>query len=289
MATSGSNDFKLTRDELINSSLRVLNVIGEGQVANTSQLSDGSQALNILVKSLQNKGNNLWTSTWAKLALNSTSVVTNGGTTYECLEPHTSSATDEPGVGANWQAYWVESNKTATGAWALSTSYTFSGVVDLGINYIGLEQAFVRENSGGSISDYNLTKSSFTDYLNLIDKSVDGLPQNIYSYERLDSNGDTNLSLYMYPAPDDVSTQQLHVLATRHIYDFDSATDNPDIPVRWSKVLKFGLAVEMAPEYGIFGERLSQISDIYLDALNDARKEDSEQYIRFASPSYPPV
>jgi hypothetical protein len=33
--------------------------------------------------------------------------VTNGGETYVCIQTHTASATDEPGVGANWEDYWV--------------------------------------------------------------------------------------------------------------------------------------------------------------------------------------
>lgn len=34
-------------------------------------------------------------------------LVTNGGITYICIASHTSSAADEPGVGANWQTYWT--------------------------------------------------------------------------------------------------------------------------------------------------------------------------------------
>lgn len=33
-------------------------------------------------------------------------VVTHGGEYYRCIDLHTSSATDEPGVGANWTDYW---------------------------------------------------------------------------------------------------------------------------------------------------------------------------------------
>lgn len=34
-------------------------------------------------------------------------LVTSGGTTYICIDAHTSSASDEPGVGANWPLYWT--------------------------------------------------------------------------------------------------------------------------------------------------------------------------------------
>jgi hypothetical protein len=36
------------------------------------------------------------------------SVAKNGGLIYRCITTHTASATDEPGVGANWESYWVQ-------------------------------------------------------------------------------------------------------------------------------------------------------------------------------------
>lgn len=33
--------------------------------------------------------------------------VTNDGSTYTCIVPHTSGSTTEPGAGASWEAYWV--------------------------------------------------------------------------------------------------------------------------------------------------------------------------------------
>jgi hypothetical protein len=33
--------------------------------------------------------------------------VTNGGETYICIQGHTAAAADEPGVGVNWEDYWV--------------------------------------------------------------------------------------------------------------------------------------------------------------------------------------
>ena len=33
--------------------------------------------------------------------------VTNGGESYICIQDHTAAAGDEPGVGGNWEDYWV--------------------------------------------------------------------------------------------------------------------------------------------------------------------------------------
>ena len=60
MATSGVATWQLTRDEIINSSLRKLGILAEGDSANTSQLTTGAQALNSLMKMLEIKGMPLW-------------------------------------------------------------------------------------------------------------------------------------------------------------------------------------------------------------------------------------
>lgn len=53
MATSGSWDFSITRNDLINSSLRAARILGRDETADSDQITFGSQALNMLVKQLQ--------------------------------------------------------------------------------------------------------------------------------------------------------------------------------------------------------------------------------------------
>jgi hypothetical protein len=50
--------------------------------------------------------------------------VQNGGNGYECLRTHTSAASNEPGVGADWASYWKDLG-TASGepAWLITTAY----------------------------------------------------------------------------------------------------------------------------------------------------------------------
>ena len=57
--------------------------------------------------------------------------VQNGGTAYRCIRSHTSAASNEPGVGAQWPSYW-ESIGAAGGepAWVTATPYT-DGFVDV--------------------------------------------------------------------------------------------------------------------------------------------------------------
>lgn len=61
MTTSGSTLFNLTRNEFIEASLRKLGVLAEGQSANSTQLTTGMQALNVVLSQCLAVGMPLWT------------------------------------------------------------------------------------------------------------------------------------------------------------------------------------------------------------------------------------
>lgn len=60
MATSGNTISQLTRDQILNASLRKLGVLSQGQTANATQLSTGAEALNNTVVEFQTLGMPLW-------------------------------------------------------------------------------------------------------------------------------------------------------------------------------------------------------------------------------------
>ena len=60
MAVSGSTNFSVTRDDIINEALELLGVLGEGEVANTNQLTSASRTLNMMTKAWQADGLNLF-------------------------------------------------------------------------------------------------------------------------------------------------------------------------------------------------------------------------------------
>ena len=59
MATSGSADYNVTRDDIITEALELIGVLGEGESPNAAQLTSSARTLNIMVKSWQNKVRNL--------------------------------------------------------------------------------------------------------------------------------------------------------------------------------------------------------------------------------------
>jgi hypothetical protein len=60
MATSGSYDWKLNRDQVITAALRKLAVLPSGGSPSTAQTNDGSDALNAILKAFHADGMPLW-------------------------------------------------------------------------------------------------------------------------------------------------------------------------------------------------------------------------------------
>lgn len=70
MTTSNNTIFEVSRDTIINAALRKLGVLGEGVSANSTQLSVGAEALNLIVAEFQTFGMPLWSREEYLLVLN---------------------------------------------------------------------------------------------------------------------------------------------------------------------------------------------------------------------------
>jgi len=281
MATSGSTDFTLTRDDIIKEALELLDSLATGATVPSADTTSADRTFNMYIKALQLEGVQLWTRTWTQKALTASSVVSNSGTNYKCLRSHTSAAADEPGTGANWTSYWEQTTDTAGGAWATSTAYNFRGDFDLDATYISVDQVFVREEVNGKIYDYPVRIEPLGNYLDLTNKITTnrGVPRAVYFDEQLSA-----ITGYLYPVPE--ASMVVHLLATRTIEDFDNGTDNPDFPVRWFEALSLGLATRLAPKFGVWGTQLSQLSSMYEKALSKAQADSKEHTPLFAQGTY---
>lgn len=60
MSTSGSTDFSVSRNTIIESAYSIAGITGEGEVPTTEQYTKGSNALNMMVKAFQADGMPLW-------------------------------------------------------------------------------------------------------------------------------------------------------------------------------------------------------------------------------------
>lgn len=73
MATSGSTDFSISRDQLLTGALRVAGGVAQGDTATATQLTEAAEALNMLVKECQADGMPLWAIKQYNITLTSTS------------------------------------------------------------------------------------------------------------------------------------------------------------------------------------------------------------------------
>lgn len=60
MTTSSTTTFNLTSDQLVSAAMRKLAVLGDGQSPSVTQLANGTQALNAMLKTFTVKGMPLW-------------------------------------------------------------------------------------------------------------------------------------------------------------------------------------------------------------------------------------
>ncbi len=125
MATSGSTDFAVTRDQLISGSLRMAGAIAQGETPTASQVTEAAEALNMFVKELQADGMPLWAMKQYSIPLTATSDYTIGvGSTVNTAKPlkivqaflhNTSSEIDIPMRILTRDEYNRLGNKTSTG------------------------------------------------------------------------------------------------------------------------------------------------------------------------------
>lgn len=107
-------------------------------------------------------------------------------------------------------------------------------------------QAFLRNTTTNV--DTPITLITKQEYWELGNKTTKGLPIQLM-YDPQNLYGD----IYLYPTPDSTAqtSYQIHIIYQRPFEDFDSADDTPDFPQEWHEAIKYGLAVRLAPEYGV--------------------------------------
>jgi hypothetical protein len=126
---------------------------------------------------------------------------------------------------------------------------------------------------------YPMTEKSKYDFLAL-PNSNGSLPVHWYATPTLT---DYQISIWPTPDTDAASNYTLTVISQKKFDDFVNATDNPDFPAYWMDALIYGLAVRMAPEYGLpLMERQHLIKEyeMYKEAAQGYGDEDGSFYIQ---------
>lgn len=258
-------DFSMTRNQIVTAALRKINVAEQGQDPTATQISEGANRLNQIVMAWQNEGINLWTLDWRNQPLgNANTVIGSDGAFYRCINNHTSNNGNQPKIGPNWERYWYQ-DATEGIQWREDQQYLSSSQYTLPTDVLGIDNAFIRYNG----TDFRLDIISRNEYMDIGTKYVEGHPQLLMYDTRLVPN------LYLYPQAD-LTDYQLHYLAVIRLKEFENASSTPDFPQDWYRALVWGLAADLASEYGLSISRMNYLDSKADYFLKRARKEDKE-------------
>lgn len=241
MGTSGTYDWSLTANGIINEALEDLRVIVPGGTPASAITTSALAVLNRITKALSTKGIRVWSVDWVQKTFSAPSEVTGtDGEIYTCVLSHTSANANRPITGANYSTYWIKSGSSG-GTWALSTAYTSTGDFDADAQTLNILQAFIREGS----QDSPLYVGSMNDYFRIEDKTIDGKPTALYFNKLLTGH------IYLHPQPDFVnySNYVLHYLRESKLEDFDAVGNDPDFNAIYIDYLVKELRFALAPKY----------------------------------------
>lgn len=212
MATSGTTTFSVTRNDVIESSLRLLGVLEEGAQPTANAIENASMVLNMMLKDWMTDGIKFWTVKELTLPL-----VT------------------------NQTAYTI----------GPSSSYDLNNDKPLRII-----QAFLRNMSVSPPVDLPMTILSEQEYNILGSKFSTGTINSVFYKPWVDYG---TVKVFLTPNSDTVSDYDLHLTYQRPIQDITAANQTFDFPSEWYQSLRWGLASELAADYGLPLDRLAGV------------------------------
>lgn len=277
MATSGSTNFSVTRNDIITKALLKCGVGAEGETLSAQTVADAAKALNGIVKSLQAQGVNIWAYQETVLFLDTSSAsydlsdtssdrwvrasdltettlsadAASGATSITVTSANGFANTYNIGIVQDdstikWTTVSNVSGSTITLAAALTDTAASGNAVyvyqNLAPRPLRIEHARVQIDSGSEIP---LRKYGRNDYFSLPNKGAAGVPVG-YHYQPAVSSG----KLYIWPVSDS-ALYRINATVDRPLEDFDVSSDNPDFPQEWYLPLWWMLAEEMKLEFGV--------------------------------------
>ena len=274
MATSGSIDYTVTRDDIITEALQLVGALGEGESPTSNQLTDCSRTLNMMIKYWAADGMKVWINEELVVfpVKNQRQYTFGASGDRMCKESelittklngdHSSSATsltvdDTTGMagsdiigvvtddsGIHWTTISsVDSSTTLTIDSGLDSTasdndrvYTYTTAFTQRI--LDIHNAWIRQTDDNDIPIEVVSKQEYAD---LSTKTTSGRINQVY----FDPKVDTAL-MNVWQVPDDSYTnERLYLYVSRVFEDFDAAGNNP----RFSSRVAITSCVEFSGVY----------------------------------------
>jgi hypothetical protein len=253
VAVGTTFDSNITRNGLIESAYRTIGVLSPGVTLTGELLNEGIEALNLIVRELDETGKWLWgvssTPSAVTLVANTFIYTSSNGLPTNILE--LTSAVYRDGSAQDWpltvltsEGYDALQNKTDTGdpSYVYLTTHRDIGSQTL---FVGPMLTSVNTQSvvtGTDAATYRCIKSHTATTDN---RPVTGANYLLY-WEAGGSGPATWAADTEYTAP-----QQVRLRFKRPLFDFDTASDNPDFPKQYHRMLKNLLAADLSDGMGM--------------------------------------
>jgi hypothetical protein len=276
MATSGSVDFSISRDDIITDALQMLGEGAEGEPISGDRMDACSRRLNMMVKAWMANGAKLWAMKQATLFLTEgTASYSLGATGTHCTDTYVQttlstaeasgstslgltafagmSASDNIGIvlddgTIHWTTISGAPGATTTIASGLASAAAAGNVVFTYTTKINRPQRIHTEAAywrSSATQDTPIKIISMAEYAQLANKTTEGKIVQAFYDPQL-----TNGVLYVWPTPDSAS-DVLRFWYERILEDFDAAANTPDFAIEWGEALIYGLADRLAPSAGV--------------------------------------
>lgn len=306
MATSGTFTHNSTRTEIISRALRIIGVLdAESQSANATQLTNGAEALNSIIKSWNALGLLIWTrnlvaiplvsskplyllgtgtsdTVWQITNKTTTSAAASSGATTITVTDTTGIA-DNDGIGiqldsGQWQ--WSQVNGAPAGSTvtiddALTDDVDQYAPVMIGVKpsrVIKIRDGYITNTTGNDTPVRVIPKE---EYLRFGSKSSLGTSVQVYYDPQLSSG-----VLHLYPVHNS-SNHTMFLECETVLEDIAAASDNPGLPQEWLNALVWNLAYELAIEWGVPEKRLQFINAKAGETLSMATWTSQEENVYF--------
>ncbi len=286
MASSGSYNFAVTRDDIITDAYRQINVIGETATPSSAQVTAAALTLNMIVKLRAADGMPLWAlkrgfilpfSGASSIATDSHVVTTYDTTTLTADSAATDttltvtsitgfSASDQIGIELDDGSIdWTTINGAPSGT-TITITTGVTSAASSGNRIYGYTASSERVQKPIRIIEANTLKISDGasrdiliedrgDYFKLGNRTTEGEPTMIY-YDIASTSGVNldNGSIYIWPRFAN-GDSIIEFTYQRPFQDFDASTDNPDFPQAFYLPLMLELAALLGAKYGVDPKR----------------------------------
>lgn len=276
MATSGSTDFSVDGLFIVEQAFYKIGVKKAEQALQPTEIQDGLDSLNLMVKAWQGQGLHLWTREEGVLFLdvgktdyfigptgdeatnlddfvgtNTTSAEVALATVIEVLDTTGMTAADNVGIQLDDATrHWttivsVDSTTQITitigipsAAASNNTVFTFTTFIERPLRVTSF-----RRKTFNADNEIQVESWSRDEYFNQVNKNSQGTVVNAY-YSPLLGNG----RMYVWQTASSVN-DFVRFSFERNIEDFDLTTDSPDFPIEWAETLIWNLASRLGVDY----------------------------------------